>query len=232
MSRKDSGSKAGTDNGATHNAENQHSRVIELPRKHTFRKRLRDRAHNQKAALILSIVSVLILTVIVNQWVSGRNSQLHANGSSAVAGERGIASFVPAEGRQAIKWEHELALQLAVEKGLSQAALAEKPSLRDELVFGALQGRYGVKLKAGMVEGLEFLESQNGEEPLRVQGAEEFLKKYSGVWSKSFQEARLRETHDGREVYQLLDNKMTLVGVVSFLKDAKGRLMSMEFKNE
>jgi hypothetical protein len=201
--------------------------VIEMPKKHTFRKRLRDRAHDQRSALILSIAAVLILTVFVNQWFANQSNGGQSNS------ERGIASFSPSiNGPQNIKWEHELALQLAVEKGLSEAALAEKPTLRDELVFGALQGRYGVKLKAGLIEALEFLEAHNGEEPLEIPETARFLNKYSSVWSRPFSEARLRGIQEGHETYQLLDRKMTFVGEVVVMKDAKGRMMSLEFKSE
>jgi hypothetical protein len=200
--------------------------VIEMPKKHTFRKRLRDRAHDQRSALILSIAAVLILTVYVNQWFANQSNGAQSNF------DRGIASAAPTNVSQNIKWEHELALQLAVEKGLSEAALAEKPTLRDELVFGALQGRYGIKLKAGLVEGLEFLESRNGEEPVAIPETARFLSKYSSVWAKAFSEARLRGVHEGQEVYQLLDKKMTLVGEVTVMKDEKGRMMSLEFKKE
>jgi hypothetical protein len=202
-------------------------KLIELPKKHTLRKRLRDRAQDQKAAAILSVVGVLMLTVFVNQWFS--NKDQHSSGGS----DRTIASLSSTDVRQNIKWEHELALQLAVEKGLSQAALAEKPTLRDELVFGALQGRYGVKLKAGLVEGLEFLESRNGEEPLAVSETADFLMKYSSVWTKGFAEVRLRGVEDGgQEAFQLLDQQKTLVGEVKVKKDNKGRLISLEFINE
>ena len=202
------------------------NQVIELPKKHTLKKRLRDRAHDQKSAMILSIASVLMVTVVTNQWLTGQSK------SRSINSDRGIASFESTDSKHSIQWEHELALQLSVEKGLSQASLAERPTLRDELVFGVLQGRYGVKLQNGFVESLEYLESQNGDQPLNVQETVSFLNKYKTVWSKSFSDARLKEIQSGSEIYQLIDDKMTLVGVVTVKKDPQGRLMNLEFRTQ
>lgn len=199
--------------------------VIELPKKHTLRKRLRDKSQDQKAAVILSMATILMITVVVNQWLSGNQTRSQDN-------QRGIASFESQDPKKNIQWEHELALQLAVEKGLSQAALAEKPTLRDELVFGTLQGRYGVKILNGSITSLEFLESQNGEEPLKIGDTEAFINKYKSVWAHGFSQVRLKEAKMGHEIFQVLNDKMVIVGTMDVNRDSQGRLLHLDFRAE
>lgn len=199
------------------------NQLITLPKNHTLKKRLRDRIHDQKAGLVLSIASVLMVTLVVNQWLT------HVSQNQVLQNGRGIASFEKSDIKQSIKWEHELALQLAAEEGLSLVSLAEKPTLRDELVFGALQGRYGIKLNAGFVESVEFLESQSSDDPVAMVDAVGFLRKFKSVWSRPFNEVRLRSADNTSETYQLLDKKMTLVGQVKIKKDPQGRLLSLDF---
>ncbi len=129
--------------------------VIEFPKSQSFRKTLQNKAQEQKSVLILSIASVLIMTVFLNQWLTQTS-----NSSLTTDGNRNVASFEPAAFAKDVKWEHDLAKHLASEKSGMVSNLAETPTLRDELIFGFLEGKYGMKLDQGRIESLEFIDAQ------------------------------------------------------------------------
>lgn len=197
--------------------------MIEFPKSKSFRKRMQDKAQEQKAVLILSIASVLIVTVFMNQWlVQGSNSAAFADGN------RNVASF-DASSLNDVKWEHDLAKKFASDKTPVTANIAEIPSLRDELVFGFLEGKYGMKLSEGRIKSLEFIDAQAGEQPMAISDKEEFLTKYSEAFGLNFSEASLAKNANGEKVYNLVDSSKVIVGEVKFVEDDKGRVQTISF---
>lgn len=192
--------------------------VLQFPKEKIARQRRRDRVGQQKAVLALSILSVLILTVLSNQWIT-RPETSQGNG-------RTIASIGPMDGGGAnVRWEHELANQLSKSQGLA-AHLGVKPSLRDELVFGALEGRYGVRMKEGRVETIEFA-ARDGEQPLVLKDRGAFLTKFGSVFAVSYVDAGLAEKSDSEEVWNLMSEDRTIVGRAVFRLDQQGRVSAL-----
>lgn len=197
--------------------------VIEFPKTQSIRKRLQDKAQEQKAVLILSIASVLIMTVFLNQWVvQGLSS------SSSVNGNRNVASFDSSSVKD-VKWEHDLAKRFASGKESISASLAEVPTLRDDLVFGFLEGKYGMKLSQGRIRSLEFIDAQAGEQPMAISDKADFLTKYSEAFGLNFSEASLAKNSNGEQVYTLTDSSKVIVGQARFLTDGKGRVHTISF---
>lgn len=197
--------------------------VIEFPKEQSVRKRLQNKAQEQKSVLILSIASVLIMTVFFNQWlVQGSNS------SAAVNGNRNVASFDFSSVRD-VKWEHDLAKRFASDRESISAHLAETPTLRDELVFGFLEGKYGMKLSQGRIQSLEFIDAQAGEQPMAISDKVEFLTKYSEAFGLDFSEASLAKNSDSEQIYTLVDSSKVVVGQARFVTDDKGRVQTISF---
>ncbi|MBO9666227.1 MAG: hypothetical protein J7501_05385 [Bdellovibrio sp.] len=198
------------------------AKVIEFPKAQSMRKRLQDKAQEQKAVLVLSIASILLMTVFVNQWlVENSDSSLSARGN------RQIASFEPAVFARDVKWEHELAKKLSSEKSSLVATLAEKPNLRDDLIFGYLEGKYGMKLSEGRIESLEFIDAQAGEHPMNIANKAEFLKKYAEAFGRGYAEVSPVQGSEG--VFSLIDKSKTIVGQAHFVTDADGRVQALRF---
>lgn len=195
----------------------QNDNVIQFPKEQALRVRLRERGNQQKAVLALSILSVLMLSVLSNQWVT--------RAERSVGGGRSIASIGAPAGSQVsdIKWEHELASQLSKSKDL-HAHFAVKPSLRDELVFGALEGRYGVQLAQGHVASIQFVDEQNGQEPLLVKDRADFLNRYRSVFALEFSQAGFVSASNGVETWNLVAGDKTIVGQAKFTLDNQGRM--------
>lgn len=202
----------------------RNAKVIEFPKAQSVRKRLQDKAQEQKAVLILSIASVLIMTVFLNQWLmQGPDSSLTSGGS------RNVASFQPATFAKDVKWEHDLAKKLASDKSTLSASLAEAPTLRDELIFGYLEGKYGMKLAQGRIESLEFIDAQAGEHPMMINDKAEFLAKYSEAFGLNYAEVSLVQKTDSEQVYSLIDSSKQIIGKAYFVIDDQGRVSEIKF---
>lgn len=202
----------------------RNAKVIEFPKAQSARKRLQDKAQEQKAVLILSIASVLIMTVFLNQWLmQGPDSSLTSGGS------RNVASFQPATFAKDVKWEHDLAKKLASDKSTLSASLAEAPTLRDELIFGYLEGKYGMKLAQGRIESLEFIDAQAGEHPMAINDKAEFLAKYSEAFGLNYAEVSLVQKTDSEQVYSLIDSSKQIIGKAYFMTDDQGRVSEIKF---
>lgn len=198
--------------------------VIEFPKKQSWRKRLQDKAQDQKAVLSLSIASVLVMSLFLNQWV------INSTGKSIAAaqGSRQIASF-DGNFAQDMKWEHDLARELSQKDLQDSAKLAEKPTLRDELIFGYLQGKYGMKLAQGKIESLEFIDAQAGEQPLAIAQKNDFLLSYRDAFGLDYRQASLSEKKDHEEIYNLINANKTIIGSAHFALDDQGRVVAVRF---
>ncbi len=202
--------------------------VLEFPKSQTARVRAQSRVRNQKAALALSILSIVVLSVITNQYISK---------PIVTAGNRSIASVsaVPAEIQtQEIQWEHELAMQLS-KSSEKKAFLAETPTLKDELLYGELAGMYGAKFTEGRLASLQLQEKGNdvGNSEglgLKIENREKFLQKYRGLVSVPFARVGLASSIDGHETWNLISNDRTIVGQVQFNFDNEGRMISMNIE--
>lgn len=192
--------------------------VLEFPKENSVRVRAQAKVRNQKAILALSILSVVMLSVLTNQYITRPHD---AKGQS-----RGIASVAAPMNLSDVRWEHELARELAVTKDSREAHLAEKPSLKDELIFGALEGRYGARVLNGRIAQLEFA-NVAGEEALKVDDRAAFLTKYREAFLLNFERVGLASTSSEHEVWNLLNSERTIVGQARFSFDGQGRVLSM-----
>lgn len=198
------------------------SNVIQFPEEQSLRKRIMERARDQKAVLGLSIASVLMVTVFLNEWLVVRNNVVAENQAS-----RSVASLDQAAIANDIKWEHGIAGNLAKEEIKNSSSLAEKPTVRDELIFGYLQGKYGMRLSNGKVESLEFLNSNAGDQPIFIENRQLFLKNFKAAFAHNFTQVAHVSTKDGVEIYTLVDDSNTIVGRVELSLDSESRMTQL-----
>jgi hypothetical protein len=204
------------------------NKVLEFPKSQSLRKRLLDRGHDQKAVLGLSIVSVLVVTVFLNEWIVKSQNSVNL----IVEGNRGIASFDDRDSVDGIKWEHELAQKLAQEKDAASSLLAVKPTLKDELVFCFLEGKYKTHMVNAKIEGFDFSDAQAGDQPLVIKEKAEFLKIFKSVFSVGYVKVQLQIPEEGRadseEVYKRLNAANEDLGQARFRLDEQGRVLSLK----
>lgn len=198
------------------------AKVIEFPKSKSVRKRIQDKAQEQKSVLMVSLASVFLMAIFLNQWVVGGNNQ-----ELATQGNRGIASFQPTKIAQEVKWEHELAKRLSSDPSAKALALAEKPTLRDEMVFGFLEGKYGMKVLQGRIHSLEFIDAQAGEQPMNISNKGQFLTEYATAFGVPYREVSLKNTTEEEQVFSLIGADKTIVGEAHFALDDAGRVLAV-----
>jgi len=200
------------------------NKVLEFPKARSLRKRLLDRGQDQKAALGLSLVSVLIMTVFLNEWIVKSQGQL----DGAAPGTRGIASVEDYNALDEIRWEHELAQKLSQEKAAAKSLLAVKPTLKDELIFGFLEGKYKTRFVGSRIESFDFTGNHAGDEPLVIKEKGEFLTIFKSVFSVNYAKVRLESREAQSETYTLLGKSNQDLGQARFQLDSEGRVLSLK----
>lgn len=195
--------------------------VIEFPKSQSLKKRLQDKAQDQKSVLVLSLASVFLVAIFMNQALTVRDSQ-----DLQAQGVRGIASYQPTQ--QDVKWEHDLAKKLSDDIRAKALALAEKPTLRDELVFGYLEGKYGMKILEGRIQALEFIDAQAGDQPLQIENRPSFLTSYSAAFGLDYSQVSLKQTSAQEEIFNLIAADKTILGEARFVLDDQGRVLSVK----
>jgi hypothetical protein len=199
------------------------NKILEFPKAQSLRKRLMDRGQDQKAVLGLSLVSVLVVTIFLNEWIV--KSQNTVNFAS---GNRQVASLQEQSSIEDVQWEHELAQKLAQDHEDAKSLLGAKPTLKDELVFGFLEGKYKTVVSRSKIEGFEFISAQAGEEPLIIKEKAEFLKIFKSVFSVAFTKVQLDRNESGAVSYKLLSASNKPIGQALFQVDEKGRVLSLK----
>jgi len=202
------------------------NKVLEFPKAQSIRKRLLDRGQDQKAVLGLSLVSVLVMTVFLNEWIVKSQNGIE----NAASLGRGIASFEENNALENIQWEHDLAQRLSQEKDSAKSLLAAKPTLKDELVFGFLEGKYSTRVSNNKIESFEFADPMANEQPLIIKVKAEFLKIFKSVFSVNFAKVQLDRKEAKREVYKLLGAGNQSLGLALFDLDDQGRVLALKFR--
>ena len=197
--------------------------MIQLPKVHTFQKRVSDRYHEKKASVVVSLASILVLSLFLNQWLIAPGM------NSASEGQRGLASLGSSalDYKKNIQWEQELAEKIAVGK-VASAHLSEKPSLRDEMLFSTLAGRYGVQFEQGRILSLTFNSSKLNGQAVQILNREKFITEYRGVWALDFADARIQTKSETQEIYQLLGADNLEKGRAQLDLDQEGHLISLK----
>jgi len=177
----------------------------------------------KNTVLGLSIVSVLVMTVFLNEWIVKSDDHL----APGADGNRGIASFDDRDSVEGVKWEHELAQKLSQEKVAAKSLMAVKPTLKDELVFGFLEGKYKTHMVNSKIESFNFTNGQAGDQPLVIKEKGEFLKIFKTVFNVEYAKVQLASREANKEVYKLISSTNKDLGEAHFQLDEEGRVLSL-----
>ena len=200
--------------------QKEKSNVLNFPARKMLRQKAFKKNQERRAVFGLSILSLFIFTLAVNQWV--RDYSI-----SQTSKQRGIAS-VKAVTTEDILKEHALAEKLASSHNEITAIKALKPSLKDELMFSFLEGKYRVES-----ENQRIKEIQPVAESVLINEGNNILKKYVSLFNEKAVQYKLKEQHQSgvasrEEIYELLDNKGLVVDTLSVLIDKNGKLTSVK----
>jgi hypothetical protein len=196
--------------------QDKNDNVLEFPIKRMIRQKSMLRTQEKKAVLGLSVLGLFIFTVAANQWISDFN-KFGAN-------TRNIAS-IQADNKQAIIKEHLLAKEIAGKENLV-GYKSQSPSLKDEMIFSSLEGKYRIKSDNQRVLAVQ--SEENSESRISIEDGELFIQKYISLFNEKAVHFKLMNKSDDSEIYELLDQKGLVVDRLQLDKDAAGKLTQLK----
>lgn len=203
------------------------NKILPFPEAHSIRKRLLDRGVEQKRVTAISIASVIVGAVFLNNWIMSLNhytSQIESN-------RRGVASVEsesPSSDMREINWEHQMAKVMEGDKAFNGTS-AKKPTMIDQMLYGELEGHYNLQMNQGKIEKISFNENQIGIEPATISHLENFILKYRSVLGSKISSVKVSSSNDQKEknVFVLLDDRNNEVGHVSAELTEEGQLKNL-----
>lgn len=192
------------------------AKILPFPKSKKTRAELIQKSLNQKAVIPLSLLSVLVVTLSLNEWIQVASRKLDST--------RGVASLPAEDFEKQIKWEHRWADSLK-NPNSRPGMTADRPSQVDKLLFGVLQGDVKLTRLDGHISELEM------KSPVELKNREEFLETFKDVWSVQFAQVELlkNESDTSKETYRLLDQKGQVVGSAVFGLEDLQNITKLQF---
>lgn len=206
--------------------EKNESNVIQFPEQNSKKVLVAERNYNKKMGLVFSLLSVIGITLFINQL--GQSKLELASQTEA----RSVASFQSVDNRKEIAWENELAKQISENAQADGDVLASLPDIKEQLIFGFFEGKYGVRLAEGKIENIEFLNLESGEEPTMILDRHDFLTKYKEAFSIPYTQFQKLAFKEGQESFKLYNQKNVQVGLAVFQLNQKNQVISLRFEKE
>lgn len=194
------------------------AKILEFPKEKSVRARILQKSFNKKAVIPLSLLSVLVVSLSMNEWIQYASQKINSS--------RGIASLPSQDLEKQIKWEHDWANSL---KGANTRPgyTGEEPSQLDKMLFGVLQGDVKMTRAGSQISSLEMVK------PVELKNREEFLESYKSVWSVTFDHVELDNKkiadNEKKEIYKLIDKNGQTVGRAIFGLDDLQTVRKLEF---
>jgi hypothetical protein len=197
---------------------------------------------NEKAMVILSLLSILIAAIFMNDHVIQQQNYntLIAGGDREML-VRNIANVYDKDNLsfqlRDIEWEHTLAQKLSDKKNNILGGLAQKPTALDELKYGFFNGRYEIYQTMGQISEIDFIENPNQEKLFEgiklLNQPDEFLQNYKSVLGLDFK--TLKKVSDqnkstDEQVFELLLDNNQPVRKAVFKFDSKHNLLNLKIQ--
>jgi hypothetical protein len=201
------------------------AKILNFPKEKSVRARILQKSFQQKAVLPLSLLSVLVVSLSLNEWIQFAAQRTDSS--------RGVASVPAQDMEKQIKWEHKWADSLR-NSNSQMGYTGEEPSQLDKLLFGVLQGDVKMTRAGSRISALEMTK------PVELKNREEFLESYKSVWSVSFDHVELdkkiasldKQQTDKQEIYLLLDKNGKTVGQAIFGLDDLQTVRKLQFSTQ
>ncbi|PIS09830.1 MAG: hypothetical protein COT73_12540 [Bdellovibrio sp. CG10_big_fil_rev_8_21_14_0_10_47_8] len=212
--------------------------IIPFPEKRMKRQKKLQKSETRSAVVAMSIASILLVAVVVNDHLSRDQRPLYIisdNPNTTLDHlNRAIASAQPMDPFRDLEWEAKLADKLAQtgrDPASDQGSIGRTVSSIDGLRFGPLGGKYHLDQSVNLGTGIrqiEYIRSDDvNDRPVFVQ-PDQFLKDYGHLLSVHFDVFDRSNPSQGHvQEYRLLNGKKKVVGRASFVLDDDGRLLSL-----
>lgn len=217
--------------------------VIDFPEKQGRKARREHRQNTQQAILSLSMVTLIMGALLLNDSVQKRsNTYLVSDNTQSEDFDqlnRAIASAHPMNPFRDMEWEKQLAEKLSKEKETDYrkpASVSKKVDAIEQLRYGILEGKYSIQEMAtaegSKISELSYKETADvAARPVTIDPVQ-FLKAFGDQLPVKFSSFD-RGNHLSQEAvqeYRLLGQQKEVLGLVSFAVDDEGHLISMKVK--
>lgn len=136
---------------------------------------------------------------------------------------REVAAFSERNNANQIKWEHEVAEELAQNKAPVQAAV--KPNWQDQLAHEFFMGQYDISTSNGRIQKISLQKSMNGVSF----SASQFVEKF-GHQIKDFASYKTNQLDERTENIDLYDQSGIVAGTFQIVRNDQGRVVEFIVK--
>lgn len=212
------------------------SNVINMPERKTSRAREFQSVDMKKAFLSLSLLSLIVMAVSLNDhWTSGQRNVYVISDSPGQLKQlnRAIASAQPHYLFRDVEWEHRLASRLAnYDLKRAPAAVPAQKTEIDNLRYGVLAGKYRLQQEQSKISEIEYIDSiEQGDHPQDF-SREQFLSQYKDLFVVPYDRSAMESHGENREIHRLFDKKGQAIGRAAFELDERGHVLSLKFENQ
>lgn len=163
--------------------------------------------------IILSLVAIVATAFLTHHFFI---SKLDNSG-------REVAAFSERNNAGQIKWEHQVAGELASNKDKIQASV--KPNWQDQLAYEFFMGQYDISSESGQIQKISLQKSMNGV----TFSADQFMEKF-GRQLKPYSSYKINRTDEKTEIIDLFDNSGLLAGSFHIIRNDDGRVVEFVVK--
>jgi hypothetical protein len=221
--------------------------IISFPENRMKKVRKSDRIGARQAVLSLSVVSILMGALLINDSIGRSSRPIYIISDNIQSPDqieklnRAIASAQPMNPFRDLSWERNLAKRLGQEAELTErapASVSRKISSIDQLRFGALAGKYHVVNQpasgvSSKIQEIEYIDSNEVTDRPVYLNPDQFLKEYGSLLAIDFllfDRANNPAQTQVRE-YRLLNGEKRVVGTAAFTMDDEGRFLALKVRS-
>lgn len=217
--------------------------VLPFPEGRMKQAKKRDQASSRQAVLSLTMVSVIMGALLLNDSLIRSNSPQYIISDNTSASDiqklnRAIASAQPMNMFRDFEWEKKMAQKLGQDpiEARTPASIGKKATSLEELRFGPLAGKYHVLSRPvdqrDSIHEIAYVDSTEVTDRPVYLNPEDFLKEYGSLLSIEFSlfdqanpaQKQVRE-------YRLLNGSKKVVGTAAFVMDDEGRFLSLKVRS-
>lgn len=200
--------------------------LLQFPQKKSLKKRLFDRDREKRSMIALSLASVFLVTLVLNEVIRDVHEATRGEG------QRQMASVNARDQKVEMAWEHEWARKLASSEVSAQGESARKPTLQDELLYGILEGLYNVQFANGKIVSLELNAARSGSDQHSVDPLM-LLTKYREFFAEGLESVHPVSSVDQTniQVFDLLGNSKKVLGQAHIEMNSQGFIQKLTIKS-
>lgn len=197
--------------------ENQ---ILEFPSKKSLKARMLNQSSEKKSILSISLASVFLVTLVLNEWI--KNIQTLQSENHA----RGVASIELKDFKKEQDWEQRWAKELSANSWSDQnSRVAMKPSEQDNFIYAVLEGKYSARFEKGHLVSLDYNGTEGADKAI---SPNVFLGASKKFLHPDTQDLKLISKDSSSMVYEVVGSNSQALGQVEFTLNNQGFVQTLK----